>query len=105
MESACAAARLSINVVGFEGRFRERKAIEGPTSARARHSLERVVVRYGRRASGWMKLNIGDRVRERDDGRHEGRLDAIVRGYEANGCAIRDCGPKATLGAIVAPLT
>jgi hypothetical protein len=52
-----------------------------------------------------MKLNIGDRVRERDDGRHEGRLDAIVRGYEANGCAIRDCGPKATLGAIVAPLT
>ena len=30
-----------------------------------------------------MKLSTGDRVREREDGRHEGRVDAILQGYEA----------------------
>jgi len=29
-----------------------------------------------------MKLSTCDRVRERSDGRHEGRVEAILRGYE-----------------------
>jgi hypothetical protein len=37
-------------------------------------------MRYGRRAGDWMKLACGDRVRERDGGRHEGRVEAIRNG-------------------------
>jgi hypothetical protein len=40
-------------------------------------------MKYGRRGSDWMKLSTGDRVREREDGRHEGRVEAILQGYEA----------------------
>jgi hypothetical protein len=29
-----------------------------------------------RRVGDCIKFNLGDRVRERDDGRHEGRIDA-----------------------------
>jgi hypothetical protein len=38
--------------------------------------------RFGRRNSDWMKLKLGDRVRERD-GRHEGTVEMIRWGYEA----------------------
>jgi hypothetical protein len=40
-------------------------------------------MRYGRRVGDWIKLNLGDRVRERDDPRHEGRLEAIRHGTVA----------------------
>jgi hypothetical protein len=35
------------------------------------------MMRYGRRAGDWTKLACGDRVRERDDPRREGRVEAI----------------------------
>lgn len=39
--------------------------------------------RFGRRTADWMKLRLGDRVRDKGDGRHEGTVEAIRWGYEA----------------------
>lgn len=39
-------------------------------------------MRDAKRRSDWMKLSLGDRVRERD-GRHEGTVEAIRWGFEA----------------------
>ena len=44
------------------------------------------MAKYGKRVSDWMKLACGDRVVERADVRHVGRVEAIARGYEAKVC-------------------
>jgi hypothetical protein len=37
--------------------------------------------RFGRQRGDWMKLRLGDRVRDRTDERHEGTVEAILQGY------------------------
>lgn len=37
----------------------------------------------GRRVGNWMKFNLGDRVYDQNDPRHEGTVEAIRWGHEA----------------------
>jgi hypothetical protein len=39
--------------------------------------------RFGPRRGDWMKFRLGDRVRDVNDERHEGRIEAILSGFEA----------------------
>lgn len=39
--------------------------------------------RFGRRTADWMRFRLGDRVRDVNDERHEGTVEAIRWGYEA----------------------